>query len=97
MSSIECNYQRKVTAKEYSAALAEAQCSHCGISSKDLMRRGELLEVCGEELYSDIASGERVLIPIALCPSCHRRHHQDAQRMHNPCQIKARHSRECLE
>ena len=97
MSSIVCNYQRKVTLREMSTALAEAECSHCGISAEELLERGERLEVCGEELYSDLSSGERVLLPIPLCPSCHAKNHQDARRMHNPCQIKARNSRECLE
>lgn len=96
MGDTDCNYQRKVTEAELSAALSEARCSDCGKTVAELLRGGELLEVCGEEFGSDIVSRERVLNPIALCPSCHRKHHLDARGRHNPCQIKARLSWEVL-
>lgn len=96
MSGIDCNYQRKATLKEIREALSASQCHYCGTTTLDLMLRGELLEVCGEEFCSDIATGERVLVPIALCPFCHARNHQDANNRHNPCQITARLSREGL-
>lgn len=97
MPDMVCNYQRKVSVEEFSDALKKAACEHCGVTSTELLQQGEILEVCGEEYSSDIASGQRVLIPIALCPTCHREHHLDAHHQHNPCQIKARISRECLE
>lgn len=96
MSGTDCNYQRTVTVEELSAALAEAACSHCRATTADLMLKGELLEVCAEEFSSDIEGRERILVPIALCPACHREHHLDARGQHNPCQIKARISREGL-
>ena len=96
MSGTDCNYKRKVTVEEVAQALSEAACQHCGVTTKELMLKGELLEVCGEEFASDIASGERALTPVALCPACHKKHHLDARRQHNPCQIKARQSREGL-
>ena len=94
MSETKCNYQSKVTVTEVREALGQAECHHCGIAAADLMARGELLEVCGEEIGSDLVTGTRILKAIALCPSCHRRSHLDANRQHNPCQIKARNSRE---
>ena len=97
MPSIKCNFQRKATSGEFSSALAEATCQRCGDSAKDLVLKGEILEVCAEEFADDIASGQRVLNPIALCPSCHEKYHLDARGNHNPCQIKARLSREWLD
>jgi hypothetical protein len=97
MSEIDCNYQSIVAPEEYATALKEAVCEHCGTSARQLLQHGEILEVCGEEFLYDIVSGERVLSAIALCPTCHRRHHLDAQDHHNPCQIKARLSRERLD
>jgi len=96
MSDTKCNYQRAVTREEFSAALSEAVCGHCGVTTRELLLKGELLEVCGEEFSSDIVSGQRVLTPIALCPACHKIHHLDGRRQHNPCQIEARRSREWL-
>lgn len=96
MSGTVCNYQRKASVGEMTAALEQSQCNHCGISAKELMEQGKILEVCGEEFLSDIATGERVLTAIALCPTCHKLHHMDAYHQHNPCQIKARQSREGL-
>ncbi|MCU9847425.1 hypothetical protein OEZ60_05350 [Defluviimonas sp. WL0024] len=94
MAGTECNYQRKMTARELTTALSEAECRHCRVSAAALLENGEHLEICAEEFASDIMSGERVLTPIALCPACHRLNHLDAHHRHNPCQIKARHSRE---
>ena len=97
MSSITCNYQQIVTVAERLNALADAACQHCGISSKDLLSHCEALEVCADEFSSDIASGHREFVPIALCPSCHKKHHLDARNNHNPCQVTARDSRERLD
>ncbi len=96
MADTECNYQRIVSVEEVRCALEEAQCQQCGITTNELISRGELLEICGEELCSDISTGKKTFITIALCPSCHARAHQDAENKHNPCQIKARWSREGL-
>ena len=93
---MECNYQFKLTVEDLSTALAQAVCHNCGVTTAELTSRGELLEVCGEDFASDLESGERVLVPVALCPACHKAHHLDANRQHNPCQIKARYSREGL-
>lgn len=96
MADTACNYQRIVSVEEVRCALEEAQCQHCGITTNELMSRGELLEICGEELCSDISTGKKTFITLALCPSCHKHAHQDAENKHNPCQIKARWSREGL-
>ncbi len=96
MSEMKCNYQRKVSIEELSTALAEMACHNCSVSTADLMLKGELLEVCGEEFSSDIVGGECVLSTIALCPTCHAESHLDAHHQHNPCLIKARLSREHL-
>ncbi len=96
MADTACNYQRIVSVEEIRCALEEAQCQQCGITTNELISRGELLEICGEELCSDISTGKKTFITIALCPSCHARAHQDAENKHNPCQIKARWSREGL-
>ncbi len=96
MAHRDCNYQRKVTVEDLLEALADGVCHLCGVTTRQLMEKGELLEVCGEEFATDIESGERVLTPVALCPDCHRDYHLDARQQHNPCQIKARFSREGL-
>ena len=96
MSDEECNYRAKVGLHEVSEAFARAQCEHCGVTTPELMEHGELLEVCGEEFISDLATGERTLAVIALCPECHREFHRDARGQHNPCQIEARISRESM-
>ncbi len=97
MSETHCNFQKIVTPQEFAAALKGATCEHCGVTSAQLLKEGEILEVCAEEFSSDIVTGDRVLIPIALCPACHRKHHLDAHHHHNPCQIRARLSREGLD
>lgn len=96
MSDQKCNYQEKVSLQEVGEAFSRAQCEHCGISTTELMARGELLEVCGDEFASDLVSGARTLAVIALCPRCHRNFHKDGHGQHNPCQIQARISRESL-
>ena len=96
MSDRECNYQAKVGLQEVSHALARAQCEHCGVTTTELMERGEILEICGEEFASDLVSGKHILSVIALCPRCHRNFHKDARGQHNPCQLKARVSRESV-
>lgn len=93
---MKCNFQYKGTAEEHACGGLQEECWHCGISARELMLNGEKLEVCAEEFAYDIATGQRVLSPIALCPRCHAEHHQDARGHHNPCQILARRSRECL-
>ncbi len=96
MTDTECNYQQIASVEEVKSALEEAQCQHCGITTNELMSRGEVLEICGEEYCSDISTGLKLFTTFAVCPSCHERFHQDAENMHNPCQIKARWSREGL-
>lgn len=97
MSDRVCNYQKKLKVEDISTVLADAKCQHCGATASELMLKGELLEICAEEFASDIQSGERILVPLGLCPSCHKKHHLDARGHHNPCQITARRSREGLE
>ena len=94
MTKFDCNYQRRMDPAEAASALAEACCYRCGVSARALMNRGDILEVCGEEFSRDLVSWEAVLVPIALCPDCHRTNHLDGRNRHNPCQIKARLSRE---
>jgi hypothetical protein len=93
---IKCRYQSKVTAGEFAAALDQACCQNCSISASELLARAQTLEVCGEEFGYDAVTGEKVLVAIALCPDCHREHHLDSKRHHNPCQVAARLSREHL-
>jgi hypothetical protein len=94
MTKLACNAQRRLTATEVASTLVEAICHRCGVTAKALMDRGEMLEVCGEEFCDDLISGETVVVPIALCPDCHRINHLDARGQHISCQIKARQSRE---
>ena len=93
---MKCNYQDKATVQELAEALSFERCRHCSISSRELLRRDEVLEVCADEFAADLATGERFLEAFALCPECHKLHHLDALRQHNPCQLKARRSREGL-
>ena len=97
MAEFRCNYQAKITLDDMSSALSAARCHECGITTAELMAKGQLLEVCGEEFSSDITDGTRVLTAIALCPDCHTEFHRDCRGHHNPCQIKARLSREGLD
>lgn len=97
MSDISCRYQRVVSPVERAAALDVGRCEHCGITLAELTQQGQTLEVCAEELGQDLATGHRVLTPVPLCSVCHRAHHEDARGTHNPCQIKARLSREHLD
>ncbi len=94
MTKLACNYQRKMDVSEAASALATATCHQCGVSAKALMDRGEILEVCAEEFCDDLVTGEAVVVPIALCPECHRMNHLDRRGQHNPCQLSARRSRE---
>jgi hypothetical protein len=96
VSRIECNYQRVVTPEEFASALAEGRCEHCSISARELVAQGQILEVCGEEFCGDLVTGTAVVVPVPLCPECHRKNHLDGRSQHNPCQIKARRSREML-
>ena len=96
MSDWECNFRFRISLREVSEALDAAQCEHCGVTTTGLIERGEFLEVCGEEFASDLVSGERILAMIALCPKCHRDFHRDVRGQHDPCQIKARISRESM-
>ena len=93
---MKCNYQDKATVQELAEALSFERCRHCGISSRELLLRDEVLEVCADEFAADLTTGERFLETFALCPECHKLHHLDAHSQHNPCQLKARRSREGL-
>ncbi len=97
VSGLTCRFQDKVTTSDAAEALHMAQCHHCGVTTRELMAMGELLEVCGEVYATDLATGERVLSTIPLCPDCHRKFHLDAKRRHNPCQVSAGNSRDGLE
>lgn len=94
MSLTVCNYQKIITAREIAEVGTEIVCHHCGVSARFLIPIGQCLEYCAEEFASDIVTGERHLVPIALCPSCHRENHLNADREQTPCMIKARMSRE---
>ena len=93
---MKCNYQDKVTVHELAEALSSERCQHCGITSRELLLRDEVLEVCSDEFAVDLSTGERFLEAFALCPTCHQQHHLDGNQQHNPCQLKARRSREQL-
>ena len=94
---MECNFQKRASEEEIHFVYTEIGCRHCGLEVSELAKQGRHLELCGEEYGTDLVTGEKVLTPIGLCNECHRLHHQDAKRQHNPCQIKARLSREGLD
>ena len=93
---MECNYQDRVSVQEPAEALSSERYRHCGITSRELLLRDEVLEVCADEFAADPTTGERLLEAFALCPTCHQLHNLDAQQQHNPCQLKARCSREAF-
>ncbi|QFS84502.1 hypothetical protein FIU97_17230 [Roseivivax sp. THAF40] len=94
MSDLTCNYQRMLTKAKAQQARSEGACRECLVTEAELQLAGETLEVCGEEFAYDLETGERVLVPVPLCPACHAKAHQDGHGHHLPCQIKARFSRE---
>ena len=97
MSDIVCMYHRTVSLEDLADALIKAECHHCGISAMELIVNRELLEICGAARADDTGNGGCMLAPIALCPTCHRDHHLDLRRRHDPCKVKAHHGREALE
>jgi NMD protein affecting ribosome stability and mRNA decay len=94
MSKSKCNFQKTVDLPDLKAALANGFCDHCGATVSELIQRGEILELCGQEHCFDYETGESIEIAIALCPTCHQANHLDAQRQHNPCHVSARRSRD---
>lgn len=96
VSELGCNYQDRVSATEIWESPSMAQCDHCGIEATELSESGKTLEICGELFGIDMGTNERVISTIALCPECHKSHHLDADRKHQPCQILAAFSREGL-
>ncbi len=95
MAKMSCNYQQVVTPDDRQRALLSPICHDCGCTAEELRAAGQTLEVCGEEFSYDLATGQRVLRTLALCPACHAEHHRDDKNRHNPCQISARRSLEC--
>ncbi|SIS54928.1 hypothetical protein SAMN05421759_101354 [Roseivivax lentus] len=94
MSGHPCNFQQKVTRSVYEEALREGACRECRVTQAELLTKGRRLEVCGEEFAYDLETGERVLVPVPLCPACHAKAHLDGRGHHLPCQISARFNRE---
>lgn len=94
--SISCNFQRQVSAADKKSALDQQRCEECSISAAELADRGETLEVCGVEHFSDLSTGKQLLIAIPLCPECHQKFHLTSGFGHDPCQTSARRSWEQL-
>lgn len=89
-----CNFQRIVDPVERLRALARGACDRCGATAAELARRGERLEVCGDEYMTDADGTVTEFEVVALCPRCHRLQHLDGAGRHQPCQVTARRSRE---
>ena len=96
MVSLVCKVQSKLTAFDKIDALAEGVCRHCGQPAWKLQASGQRLEVCGDEYLLEIDENDKEIEPLPLCPDCHKAHHLDGKRHHNPCPFKARRSRESL-
>ncbi len=94
MSSIKCNFQKFVRPIDKLRAVVQGTCDHCEATTASLAREGKTLEVCGAEYMTDPITAEREFELLTLCPDCHRAQHLDADGNHNPCQVKARNSRE---
>ena len=94
MSDRVCNFQKTVVLSELQSALLDGICDHCAVTSSELAKSGEVLEICGQEYCFDYETGVSTETEILLCPGCHEANHLDAQQQHNPCHISARRSRE---
>ena len=92
MVSVICNFQSQLLANGAQLEYQEANCEACGVSGDELEQAGKSLELCGDEHYSDPASGERFMIPVTLCPRCHLENHREANGRLNPCHLTAGHS-----
>ena len=84
-----CNFQNLLREQRTQILRKESICEACGISADELKRAGKSLEICGAEHYSDPVSGERFMIPFALCPECHLENHREASGRLNPCHLAA--------
>lgn len=84
-----CNFQTLLRENGTQDLQREPNCEACGISADELEQAGNSLEICGAEHYSDPVSGERFLIPVALCPKCHMENHREASGRLNPCHLAA--------
>ena len=89
MVSMICNYQSLLLENGTQELNEETSCEACGISADELQQAGKSLEICGAEHYSDPVSGERFMIPVALCPECHLENHREASGRLNPCHVAA--------
>ena len=75
MPRTKCRFQEGLRADEIAAALREGRCHSCSITAAELTREGKLLEICGEEHFSDLPGLEEYSAPVALCPECHHQAH----------------------
>ena len=84
-----CNFQNSLRESRSKILYNEPICGTCGISYQELEKSGKALEICGAEHYSDPVSGERFMIPVALCPTCHLENHREVSGRLNPCNVAA--------
>lgn len=84
-----CNYQNSVRDRRQKILVDESICEACGTTLQELQTVGQALEICGAEHYSNPVSGERFLVPVALCPACHLENHREASGRLNPCNFAA--------
>ena len=97
MPRTKCRFQEGLRADEIAAALREGRCHSCSITAAELTREGKLLEICGEEHFSDLPGLEEYSAPVALCPECHHQAHLDAHGSSVPCHMQASRSREWID
>ena len=91
-----CKYQSVVSEADKLAALRLGRCEVCSRTDSDLRADGQTLEVCGVEHYTDVATGETIILAIPLCNDCHRQQHMNARMVFEPCPFVARQSWEML-
>ena len=92
MSIFVCSFELIASQSEKEAVLNCSHCDTCNTPMSELILKGQTLEICSAEHYSDPVSGERCVTAIALCQECHRENHLDAKLNHQPCQFTAQRS-----
>lgn len=79
MGSVVCKFHKTARTREIEEAIARHRCEDCGVSLNELMKKGQSLEICGTEHYSNPVTGERFVVATSLCPDCHSRRHLDVE------------------
>ena len=84
-----CRFHQILEPDTLEDLLVRMYCDDCSASLNELIPEGQALEVCAEEHYSDPSTGERFLVAVTLCPSCHRERHLNASMEFDPCSFAA--------